>query len=292
MRNLAHRLGSSSVLISLVLGTLFWFPLWVYPVVIIGFVAIGLHEFFTMARYRGILVHRPLSIGLGVVFTGLVTWRSMVEPGLVPTPVLGHGATVISWMWDVFWPATIVIIFIRQFTRENTFEALGGVATTLFGLAYVAALFSYFLYIRTIDPAQGAWLALYLILVTKLGDVGAYAVGNLLGRHALIARISPKKTVEGFMGAVLFSVLAAVAAQPLLGRQSIFNHAPTPLLCGLLGLTLGVMGQLGDLAESLLKRDCQVKDASAFVPGLGGVLDVIDSLLFTAPLFYGFLIYG
>jgi len=292
MANLINRLGSSTVLVSLVLGTLFWFPLWVYPVVIIGFVAVGLHEFFTMVRHRGILVHRPLSIGLGVVFTCLVTWRSMVEPGLVPTPVLGHGATAISWMWDVFWPATIVIIFIRQFTRENTFEALGGLATTLFGLAYVAALFSYLLYIRTIDPGQGAWLVCYLILITKLGDVGAYAVGNLLGRRALIVRISPKKTVEGFLGAVLFSIVTAVAAQPLLGRQAIFNHPPTPLLCGVLGAILGVVGQLGDLAESLLKRDCQVKDTGTFIPGLGGVLDVIDSLLFTAPLFYGILIYG
>ena len=292
MANLVSRLGSSAVLISLVLGALFWFPLWVYPLVVIGFVAMGLHEFFTMVRHRGILVHRPLSIGLGVLFTCLVTWRSMVEPGLVPTPVLGHGATAISWMWDVFWPATIVVIFIRQFTRENTFEALGGLATTLFGLAYVAALFSYLLYLRAIDPAQGAWLVFYLILVTKLGDVGAYAVGKAFGRHPLIVRISPKKTVEGFVGAVLFSIVAAVAAQPLLGHQAIFNRSPTPLLCGVLGLVLGVVGQLGDLAESLLKRDCQVKDTSTVIPGLGGVLDVIDSLLFTAPLFYGILIYG
>lgn len=292
MKNLGFRLVSSAVLIGLVLATLFWLPLWVFALVIASFVAAGLYEFFTMVRHRGILVHRPLNIGLGLIFTGLVAWRSMVEPGLVPTLVVGPGATMISWMWDVFWPATIVIIFIRQFLRENTFEALGGLATTLFGLAYVAALFSYFFYIRTSDPERGAALVLFLILVTKMGDVGAYAVGNLIGRHTLVPRISPRKTVEGTAGALAFGAASAVLAQSLLAGQTIFGQSPTSLLAALLGLILGIVGQLGDLAESLLKRDCQVKDTGTLLPGLGGVLDVIDSLLFTAPLFYGILIYG
>lgn len=292
MTNLLWRLLSSAILVGLVLGTLFWFPLWTFAVVVWAFVGVALFEFFTMVRHRGILVHRPLNVSLGVVFSVLVAWRSLVEPGLVPTPALGPGATAISWMWDIFWPATIVIIFIRQFTRENTFEALGGLATTLFGLAYIAALFSYLFYLRTLDPERGAWIVLFLILVTKLGDVGAYAVGNLFGRHTLMPRISPKKTVEGFIGAVGFSMAAAVVAQPLLGSQRLFGHAPSALLLLVVGLLLGLWGQLGDLAESLLKRDCQVKDTSTLMPGLGGVLDVIDSLLFTAPLLYGILIYG
>ena len=286
MANLPSRLLSSAVLIGLVLGSLFWFPLWVYALVITSFVAVGLYEFFTMVRHRGILVHRPLSITLGVIFIGLVAWRSFVEPGLLPTPIMGPGATAISWMWDIFWPATIVIIFIRQFMRENTFEALGGLATTLFGLAYIAALFSYFFYIRAIDAHQGAWLVLFLILVTKMGDVGAYAVGNAIGRHTLISRISPRKTTEGFAGAVVFSAVTALLARSMLGRPM---DSPMALL---LGGFLGVSGQLGDLAESLLKRDCQVKDSGNLLPGLGGMLDVLDSLLFTAPIFYGILIYG
>ena len=290
--NLINRLLSSAVLIAIVIGTLFCLPLWTYALVILSFVAAALYEFFTMVRHRGILVHRPLSITLGVIFTALVAWRSMVEPGLVPTPVLGQGATMISWMWDIFWPATIVIIFIRQFTRMNTFEALGGLATTLFGLAYIAALFSYFFYIRTSHPTQGAWLVLYLILVTKMGDVGAYAIGNLAGRHILMPRISPKKTVEGFVGAVAVSALTAVLARAMLGSQTIFGQPVNAVLSLLLGIILGVCGQLGDLAESLLKRDCQVKDTGSIMPGLGGVLDVLDSLLFTAPILYGIFIYG
>ena len=287
MHALGRRLVSSTLLVSLVLATLFVFPLWVFAIVVTGFIAVALFEFFTMVRHRGILVHRPLSIALGVIFTGLVAWRSLVEPGLVPTPILGPGATAISWMWDIFWPATVVIIFIRQFTRENTFEALGGVATTLFGLAYVAALFSYLFYLRAMDAQQGQWLVCYLILVTKMGDAGAYVMGNLIGRHILMPRISPRKTIEGFVSAVLVSGLTAVMARSMLGPMEM--AAP---LAFLLGIFLGVCGQLGDLAESLLKRDCQVKDSGTTVPGLGGILDVIDSLLFTAPLFYGILIYG
>ena len=292
MGNLGQRLGSSASLIAFVLATLFALPLWTFAVVVAVFVALALYEFYTMVRHRGILVHRPLSIGLGVLFIGLVAWRSMIEPGLVPTPVLGPDAGGLAWMWDIFWPATIVVIFIRQFTRENTFEALGGLATTLFGLAYIAALFSYFFYIRTVNPTQGAWLVLYLILVTKMGDAGAYAIGNLMGRHTLMPRISPRKTVEGLVGAVGFSMLSAVLARGMLGEQPIFGCQASVVLSGLLGLLMGVCGQLGDLAESLLKRDCQVKDSGRLAPGLGGILDVMDSLLFTAPVLYGVLIYG
>ncbi len=292
LKNLVIRLCSSSILVGFVLATLFWFPLWTYALVIAGFVAAGLFEFFTMVRHRGILVHRPLSVGLGVFFILLVTWRSMIEPGLVSSPVGGFGAVAISWLWDVFWPVTIMVLFLRQLTRQNTFEALGGLATTLFGLAYVAALFSYFLYIRSRHADVGAWLVFFLVWVTKMGDAGAYFVGNWMGAHTLMPRISPKKTIEGFIGAIAFSMAAAVVGQSLLRNQPIFSHAPTPWLCALLGLILGVVGQLGDLAESLLKRDCQVKDTGTLIPGLGGVLDVIDSLLFTAPLFYAILIYG
>ena len=283
LRNLIRRLISSAFLISAVLATLFLLPIWGYALVVGSFITIGLYEFFTIVRNRGILVNRMLGVGLGIVFTVLVAWRSLVQPGLMVAPVAEPGPTLMSWMWDVFWPATIVLISIRQIVRENTFEALSGLATTLFGLAYVAALFSYFYYIRAMDG--GAELVLYLLLVTKMSDAGAYFVGNLLGKHPLVPRISPRKTVEGFIGAALFSSLTALLSTSLLGG------AYSPLVSLILGFFLGICAQLGDLVESLIKRDCQVKDTGV-IPGLGGILDVIDSLLFTAPLFYGFLIYG
>ena len=285
-RNLMLRLGSSVILISFVLGTLFWLPVACFAVVVSGFMLSGLYEFFTMVRKRGIIVNRFLGMGLGVLFTLLVAWRSLVETGLMAVPVGQFGTDIIRWTWDIFWPLAIISMCVRQIARGNTFEALSGMGTTLFGLAYIPALFGYIFYIRSVDPSQGAELVLYLLLVTKMGDAGAYIVGNLLGRHALVPRISPRKTVEGFFGAILFSAAVAVVAQPLLGRPL----PPIPSFA--LGGFLGLFGQLGDLSESLIKRDCQIKDTSRLLPGLGGILDVIDSLLFTAPLFYAFLIYG
>jgi len=286
--HLSKRLVSSAILIALVLLTLFVLPVWVFAVVLTSFMAVALYEFFTMIRHRGILVHRPLSVGLGVAFSGLVAWRSLVEPGLVVAPVLDEGASMFSWAWDIFWPATIVIIFLRQFTRQNTFEALSGLATTLFGLAYIAGLCSYFFYIRAFKVAeQGAWLVCFLILVTKMGDTGALVIGKRFGRHTLMARISPMTTVECFVGGVLVSGLTAVAASSMVPR---FHGSPWLALT--VGVFLGLCGQIGDFAESLIKRDCQVKDSGRIFPGLGGMLDVMDSLLFTAPLFYGILIYG
>ncbi len=286
LRNLMLRLGSSVVLISFVLGTLFWLPVACFAVVVGGFMLSGLYEFFTMVRKRGIIVNRFLAMGLGVLFTLLVAWRSLVETGMMAVPVGQFGTDIIRWTWDIFWPLAIISMCVRQIARGNTFEALSGMGTTLFGLAYIPALFGYIFYIRSVDPSQGAELVLYLLLVTKMGDAGAYIVGNLLGRHALVPRISPRKTIEGFFGAILFSAAVAVVAQPLLGRPL----PPIPSFA--LGGFLGLFGQLGDLSESLIKRDCQIKDTSRLLPGLGGILDVIDSLLFTAPLFYAFLIYG
>ena len=287
MKDLRPRLVSSILLIGLVGGTLFVFPLWMFALVIIGFSTAALHEFFTMVRHRGMLVNRALSVGLGLLLMTLVAWRSLVQPGHMTAPVTGEGATMLTWGWDIFWPATIVIIFLRQLLRQNTFEALSGLATTLFGLAYIGGLFSYFFYIRTFHAEQGAWLVLFLILVTKAGDMGAYVIGQIFGRHTLMPRISPRKTVEGFIGAMLVAGVVASAANAMVPR---LHHSPYSGFA--LGLFLGICGQLGDLAESLLKRDCQVKDSGTLLPGIGGVLDVMDSLLFTAPIFYGYLIYG
>jgi phosphatidate cytidylyltransferase len=126
---------------------------------------------------------------------------------------------------------------------------------------------------------QGALLVVFLVLVTKMGDVGAYFMGRFFGRHSLIPRISPHKTIEGTIGGLAFSVVTALAGRLYLPVFS-FAHLLT------LGLLLGILAQVGDLAESLLKRDCAVKDSGTSISGFGGMLDIIDSLIFTAPIFY------
>lgn len=125
------------------------------------------------------------------------------------------------------------------------------------------------------------------IFVPKSCDIGAYFTGRLLGRHRMTPVLSPKKTWEGAAGGLAVAMMVAVALDRL---------GPASLLQGCVflevgfGLTVGLAGMLGDLAESLLKRDCQKKDASQVVPGFGGILDVVDALLFAAPVAYLWLV--
>ena len=123
---------------------------------------------------------------------------------------------------------------------------------------------------------------MFLLLVTKGGDTGAYLVGSVMGRHLLFPKVSPKKSIEGAVGGLLASVGISLLC------RSWFPQVPIGhLAC--LGFLLGSLAQVGDLCESLIKRDCGVKDSGTHLPGFGGFLDVLDSIIFTAPVFYFYL---
>jgi phosphatidate cytidylyltransferase len=173
----------------------------------------------------------------------------------------------------------LFFILLMQFKRRDSSGVIVDISTTLFGILYVSWFFSFIIKIRYLPGGFGFLVALLLII--KLGDIGAYLVGSRWGKRPLMPHISPKKTVEGALGGLLFSVLGALATKSFLP----FGFAQLILSA----LSLGVLGQLGDLSESLLKRDCQIKDSGSIFPGMGGVLDQIDSLLFTAPVFYFYL---
>ena len=132
---------------------------------------------------------------------------------------------------------------------------------------------------------------LYCIVVTKFSDMGAYVVGTLCGKHLLIPHISPKKTWEGFFGALAFSILGSYGTLYLAGDRLHYLNA---MHAGILGVLLGLAAIIGDLSESVIKRSTDTKDSGNMLPGIGGVLDLIDSLLFTAPLlfFYCRLVLG
>jgi phosphatidate cytidylyltransferase len=127
---------------------------------------------------------------------------------------------------------------------------------------------------------------LYFILVTKFSDTGAYCVGSLIGRHKMIPRISPGKTWEGFVGAIVVSTAASLVFAHFAGA-----HLPgmTPSHAIVLGVILSSTAVVGDLIESLFKREAGVKDSGSFFPGIGGILDLLDSLLFNAPIMYLYL---
>lgn len=165
-------------------------------------------------------------------------------------------------------------------------------ALTWFILGYLGLLPCFFTQLRWLydaGDARGTTALALAIFVPKGCDIGAYITGRLLGRHKMTPILSPKKTWEGAGGGLLFAVLVALGIDRL-------GSAPVIGACWgwaiVFGILVGAAGMLGDLAESLLKRDCQKKDASAAVPGFGGVLDVVDSVLFAAPVVYGCLYFG
>src|SRR5207247_1755005 len=149
----------------------------------------------------------------------------------------------------------------------------------LFGLMYVPWLLNFVQKINFFPGIEngGKFYVLYFILVTKFSDTGAYAVGSLIGRHKMIPRISPGKTWEGFAGAIAVSTLASALCAHLAGAKLAgmnWKHAI------ILGILLSTAAVIGDLVESLFKREAGVKDSGRYFPGIGGILDLLDSLLF------------
>ena len=187
----------------------------------------------------------------------------------------------------------LLTVFTRQMFDSLRDEApLRTMAYTLFGLLYVIWLFNFMTKILYVTPRDvngavtGQFYCLYLIAVTKFSDMGAYLVGSLIGRHQMIPHISPKKTWEGFFGALSLSLFASLGLFKLMpGNLSglTWTHAI------ILGLILGFAAVVGDLAESIIKRSTGAKDSGNFLPGIGGILDLVDSLLFTAPLLFFYL---
>lgn len=267
--SLIQRLITGSLLIGLVVGVLFAAPLWVFALVTILFILLGLNEFFALVEHKGIVIERWIGLAVGVAVP------LSIYLGFEPT----HG-------WELFFMmAAFLVLFILQLRRNDSSQTIVGVSTALFGIFYVSWCFSFLIKLRFMEGLglpDGRWLVAFLLLVTKGGDIGAYTAGSLFGRHTLAPRISPHKTWEGTFGGLLFSLAAGAALKP------VFPHVAMGHLL-ILSLLLGILGQLGDLSESMIKRDCQVKDSGALLPGMGGVLDVLDSLLFTSPVCYFYI---
>jgi phosphatidate cytidylyltransferase len=172
-----------------------------------------------------------------------------------------------------------VSLFATWFIRETNVKiAINQIAYTLFGILYVAGFGGYYLLIRSFE--HGERLIFFLFLIVWLGDIAAYYWGKNFGKNPLALTVSPKKTVEGAVAGIVGSLMAGVVAKVWFLDQIAMVH------CLLVALICGIIAQFGDLAESLLKRQVGVKDSSNLLPGHGGVLDRIDSLLFAGPVFY------
>jgi len=227
----------------------------------------GLYEFFTMIKKKGIPIYSYVGIFIGL---------------LIPLSIYTRFELTKNWelLFIVLGFSTVLLM---QFARKDNQNAIIGIATTMFGIFYVSWLFSFLIKIRFLLPGlAGIKLLAFILVVTKSGDIGALLIGIWLGRHPLFPRISPNKSVEGGVGSLLFSITTALLCQSFLPES---NHFALWQVAAM-GAFFGVIGQLGDLSESLIKRDCQVKDSGRLLPGLGGILDIIDSVLFSAPAFY------
>ena len=187
----------------------------------------------------------------------------------------------------------LLTVFGRQmFARLRDDEPLQTMAYTLFGLLYVLWLFNFITKIVYLTPrgpdgtVTGQFYVLFLVAVTKFSDMGAYLTGSAFGRHLMSPHISAKKTWEGFFGALGFALFCSLALYKLMpGHLSMLSWTHASIL----GLLLGFAAIIGDLAESIIKRSTGVKDSGNLLPGIGGALDLIDSLLFTAPLLFFYL---
>lgn len=160
-------------------------------------------------------------------------------------------------------------------------DTMVDVALTVLGMIYIGWFYSYLLFIRALSE-YGAYL-FFLMVVIWANDITAYLVGKLLGRHKLFPSVSPGKTVEGSMAGLLFCLVSA----SVFGYYAGFDLTHSLIL----GAIIGIVAQIGDLIESLIKRDAGVKDSSSLIPGHGGILDRMDSFILAAPVYYYYLVW-
>ncbi len=227
--------------------------------------AVGQYEFYRMAQTCGFHPQRVLGTALGVL---IVIW--FYHP-LLPE----------QEYFLVLTGSLLLIIVARLFSSRSVDGAIEDVATTFLGVFYVAMLFAFQVVIRT--GVNGKQWLVFLYFIIWASDIGAYSVGVPLGRHRLYEKVSPKKSIEGLVGALVASVgmalLCRIWFMPYIGIGEIMGIA----------LALSGVGTIGDLVESLFKRAAGVKDSGSIIPGHGGILDRMDSMLFAAPVLYYYL---
>ena len=241
----------------------------------------------------------------GVVLTTSAVYMGTVVPVVVSAipiffPILQMNSTLGSAGWlGLGMTLGLMAVFageMRQFTAPG--ESIGNVAHAALSSLYVGGLMGTLIQLRlseapgSIAGFRGQFALIALIATVKLSDTCQYAVGRMFGRHKLAPLISPGKTWEGAIGGILLATIISAATMAWLTQGSAGWRPSHLLLCGCYALAVAVTGITGDLAESLLKRDAGVKDSSDWLPGFGGVLDLLDSILFAAPIGYIWTVWG
>ena len=251
---------------------------WVLAALLALCAVLAARELFQMAEKKRAL---PLE-GVGLAgAAGLIALAALNPARGIDTPLLNAGLVVII----------VAALTASIWQRGVAGEPLLSVAVTVFGAVY-SALLMFALFLRHLPLVEsrlhGTALLLFPVVLTWLSDTFAYFAGRLWGKKKLIPKVSPGKTVEGSVGAVVGTPLAALGYSILLQRFPTWQMGMVEAL--VFGVLVSVAAQVGDLAESLLKRDVGVKDSGRLLPGHGGALDRFDSLFFTLPLGYAFFV--
>jgi phosphatidate cytidylyltransferase len=226
---------------------------------------LGLREYYNLVLPRSKSIERAVGIGLGLILSLIISFGDMRE---IP-PFLVIILLMLSALFMV--------------TSKDLSSTISKIGIALFGILFIGFLLAYVSLVRNM-PNGKPWV-LFLIITVWTGDISALLSGSFLGRHKLYPKISPKKTFEGLAGAIVGSIIVALAFSWL------FIPNLKPGSCILLAIGLTILGQLGDFTESMVKRSAQVKDSGTLIPGHGGMLDRLDSFLFSAPFLHYVLLY-
>ncbi|MGV3773407.1 MAG: phosphatidate cytidylyltransferase [Verrucomicrobiales bacterium] len=242
----------------------------------------GLVEFYDLARKRGLVCFKGWGVFGGLLLMGATF---LYLSGVLGVDLKPEDANDFETGFLILF---VLGLCIRQFVSKSNTAGMLAISTTLFGLMYVPWLVNFIQKINFYPNVEGRFYVLYFILVTKFSDLGAYVTGSLFGKHKMIPRISPGKTWEGFAGAIVISTLISLGFAKIAS-----GHLPalTTLHAVILGIILSSTAVVGDLIESIFKREAGVKDSGKLFPGIGGILDLMDSLLFNAPIMYLYLRY-
>jgi phosphatidate cytidylyltransferase len=277
-----QRLGSTLGLWALIVLALFAGSEYGYFLPILFVAMVALYEYFQMVKELGAPVFTLTGMLCGALYM-VASFFSLRSRSPDHSDDL-ELAVLVGFLF---------VVFSRQMFRAAARrDSLEAIAYTVFGLLYIPWLFNFLTKIIYLTPraengdTTGQFYLIYLMVVTKFSDMGAYVFGSLFGRHPFAPHISPKKTWEGLLGALLLSSLGSFWLYAWIpGRLGALRIGDVVAL----GLLLGCGAIVGDLAESIIKRSTHAKDSSRILPGIGGTLDLIDSLLFTAPLLYFYL---
>ena len=229
-------------------------------------------EFSRLAEAKNLKIFTPLSIVASIVFAGTWYWRQFIE-----IPPMMYMALLSAF--------SLMGLLLYQYCRYGNSGVIANCGASYFSIIYLGLFSAFVLGIR-ID--LGLWPLVMFIFVIKSSDIGAYAIGSLFGKHKFSPKISPGKTWEGAEAGLIGAILVSLLFIPDTFLRLPFNGW---WQAALLGLAVSVFGQLGDLAESLLKRNAGVKDSGSLVPGHGGFLDRIDSIVFAGIVVYYYVVW-